>query len=50
MPTFVAQVKNRSGKVFQEKIEAMSPDQARTMLGASHLCKLVIILVSKTGF
>jgi len=36
MPTFVAQVKNRSGKVFQEKIEAMSPDQARTMLKAKY--------------
>ncbi|GCA83276.1 type II secretion system F family protein [Microcystis aeruginosa] len=32
MPTFVAQVKNRYGKVFQEKIEAMSPDQARRIL------------------
>ncbi len=36
MPTFVAQVKNRSGKVFQEKIEAMSPEQARTMLKAKY--------------
>lgn len=36
MPTFVAQVKNRYGKVFQEKIEAMSPDQARTMLKAKY--------------
>lgn len=36
MPTFVAQVKNRSGKVFQEKIEAMSPEQARMMLKAKH--------------
>jgi type IV pilus assembly protein PilC len=36
MPTFVAQVKNRSGKVFQEKIEAMSPDQARMMLKAKY--------------
>ncbi|AVQ73352.1 type II secretion system protein F [Microcystis aeruginosa NIES-2519] len=32
MPTFVAQVKNRYGKVFQEKIEAMSPEQARRIL------------------
>ena len=36
MPTFVAQVKNRSGKVFQEKVEAMSPEQARTMLRAKY--------------
>jgi type IV pilus assembly protein PilC len=36
MPTFVAQVKNRYGKVFQEKIEAMSPEQARTMLKAKY--------------
>ncbi len=36
MPTFVAQVKNRYGKVFQEKIEAMSPDQARMMLKAKY--------------
>jgi len=36
MPTFVAQVKNRSGKVFQEKVEAMSPEQARMMLKAKY--------------
>jgi type IV pilus assembly protein PilC len=36
MPTFVAQVKSVSGKVFQEKIEAMSPEQARTMLKAKY--------------
>jgi type IV pilus assembly protein PilC len=32
MPTFVAQVKSNSGKIFQDKIEAMSVEQARTML------------------
>ncbi|ACK72554.1 type II secretion system protein [Gloeothece citriformis PCC 7424] len=32
MPTFVAQVKNSSGKVLQEKVQASSPEQARTML------------------
>jgi type IV pilus assembly protein PilC len=32
MPTFVAQVKTNSGKVFKEKIEAMTPEQARVML------------------
>jgi len=36
MPTFVAQVKSGSGKVFQEKVEAMSPEQARTMLKAKY--------------
>ena len=36
MPTFVAQVKSSSGKVFQEKVEAMSPDQARMMLKAKY--------------
>ena len=36
MPTFVAQVKNRYGKVFQEKVEAMSPDHARMMLKAKY--------------
>jgi len=36
MPNFVAQVKNGSGKVFQEKVEAMSPEQARTMLKAKY--------------
>jgi type IV pilus assembly protein PilC len=36
MPTFVAQVKSSSGKVFQEKVEAMSPEQARTMLKAKY--------------
>ncbi|WP_013321895.1 type II secretion system F family protein [Gloeothece verrucosa] len=32
MPTFIAQVKNSSGKILQEKIEANSPQQARTIL------------------
>ncbi len=32
MPTFVAQVKNNAGKVFQEKVEAMTPEQARVIL------------------
>ena len=32
MPTFVAQVKDNSGKVTKRKIEAMSPEQARTIL------------------
>jgi type IV pilus assembly protein PilC len=36
MPTFVAQVKSNSGKVFQEKVEAMSPEQARIMLKAKY--------------
>ncbi|CCI13917.1 Pilin biogenesis protein [Microcystis aeruginosa PCC 9806] len=36
MPTFVAQVKSSSGKVFQEKIEATSPEQARRMLKAKY--------------
>ena len=36
MPTFVAQVKSSSGKVFQEKVEAMSPDHARMMLKAKY--------------
>ncbi|MDB9423041.1 type II secretion system F family protein [Microcystis aeruginosa] len=36
MPTFVAQVKSSSGKVFQEKVEAMSPEQARMMLKAKY--------------
>jgi len=36
MPTFVAQVKSSSGKVFQKKVEAMSPDHARMMLKAKY--------------
>ncbi|WP_419546636.1 type II secretion system F family protein [Microcystis sp.] len=36
MPTFVAQVKSSSGKVFREKVEAMSPDHARMMLKAKY--------------
>jgi type IV pilus assembly protein PilC len=36
MPTFVAQVKSSSGKVFQEKVEAMSSEQARVMLKAKY--------------
>ena len=32
MATFVAQVKDRKGKVLQKKIDAMSAEQARTML------------------
>ncbi|MEG3438875.1 type II secretion system F family protein [Pannus brasiliensis CCIBt3594] len=36
MPTFVAQVKNNSGKILQEKVEAMSPEQARTLLKAKY--------------
>lgn len=32
MPTYVAQVKDKSGKVFKEKVDATSPEQARTML------------------
>lgn len=32
MPTFIAQVKNSSGKIFREKIQANSPEQARTIL------------------
>ncbi|MBJ7901112.1 MAG: type II secretion system F family protein [Cyanobacteria bacterium RI_101] len=32
MATFVAQVKDSSGKVLKKKIEAMSPEQARTIL------------------
>lgn len=36
MPNFVAQVKSSSGKVFQEKVEAMSPDHARMMLKAKY--------------
>ena len=36
MPTFVAQVKSSSGKVFQEKVEAMSPDHARMILKAKY--------------
>jgi type IV pilus assembly protein PilC len=32
MPTFVAQVKDNSGKISKRKIEAMSPEQARTIL------------------
>ena len=32
MPKFVAQVKNNTGKIFSEKVEAMSPEQARAML------------------
>ena len=36
MPTFVAQVKSSSGKVFQKKVEAMSPDHARMMLNAKY--------------
>lgn len=32
MPTFVAQVKNNSGKVFKEKIQALTPEQARVLL------------------
>ena len=32
MPTFVAQVKDNSGKISKKKIEAMSPEQARTIL------------------
>ncbi|GEA26809.1 type II secretion system protein F [Microcystis aeruginosa NIES-4325] len=46
MPTFVAQVKNRSGKVFQEKVEAMSPEQARMMLKAKYAA---VGKVKKTG-
>ena len=36
MPTFVEQVKSSSGKVFQKKVEAMSPDHARMMLKAKY--------------
>jgi type IV pilus assembly protein PilC len=36
MPTFVAQVKNNSGKILQEKVEAMSPEQARVLLKAKY--------------
>ena len=32
MPTFVAQVKDSSGKVTKKKIEAMNPEQARMIL------------------
>ncbi len=32
MPTFVAQVKDNSGKVTKRKIDAMSPEQARMIL------------------
>ncbi|MEB3249912.1 MAG: type II secretion system F family protein, partial [Merismopediaceae bacterium] len=32
MPTFVAQVKDSQGKTIKKKVEAMSPEQARTML------------------
>ncbi len=32
MPTFVAQVKDSQGKMIKKKVEAMSPEQARTML------------------
>lgn len=32
MATFVAQVKDSSGKVLKKKVEAMSPEQARTIL------------------
>lgn len=32
MPTFVAKVKNNTGKIFSEKVEAISPEQARAML------------------
>lgn len=36
MPTFVAQVKSTSGKITQEKVEAMSPEQARTLLKSKY--------------
>jgi type IV pilus assembly protein PilC len=36
MPTFVAQVKNNSGKIIKEKVDAMSPEQARVMLKAKY--------------
>lgn len=32
MPTFVAQVRNNSGKVFKEKVQALTPEQARVLL------------------
>lgn len=32
MPTFIAQVIDSSGKTHQEKVEAMSPEQVRTLL------------------
>ncbi|MBE9194660.1 type II secretion system F family protein, partial [Synechocystis sp. LEGE 06083] len=31
MATFVAQVKDRKGKTTKAKVEAMSPEQARTI-------------------
>jgi type IV pilus assembly protein PilC len=37
MPTFVAQVKDKSGKVFKEKVDAMSLEQARTMLKGKYI-------------
>ncbi len=32
MPTFIAQVKDSSGKISKKKIEAMTPEQARALL------------------
>jgi len=32
MPTFIGQVKDSKGKISKEKIEATSPEQARSLL------------------
>jgi type IV pilus assembly protein PilC len=32
MPTFIAQVKDTSGKILQKKVQAISPEQARAIL------------------
>jgi type IV pilus assembly protein PilC len=36
MPTFVVEVKNNSGKVLKEKVEANTPEQARVMMKAKY--------------
>lgn len=47
MPTFIAQVKDTSGKISQEKVEAMSPEQARALLKARYPA---IGKIKKAGF
>jgi len=47
MPTFIVEVKDKSGKVSKEKVEANSPEQARTFLRGRYD---TIGKVSQSGF
>ncbi len=47
MPTFIAQVKDSKGKVLKEKVQATSPEQARTMLKQRFMA---VGKITKSGF